>query len=300
MALTVAAQEDQQPIDQEESAEVFLEEYTDDFQEAFFEALKQKGIQNYDRAANLLLECKQLRPDDSSIDHELAKVNLLDKKYVLAEQYGIEALNSEPANFWYLNTLNTILERQGTALEMKKERIPFDNPFLQQNLANIYFKSKRYDAALQIVKGLKRTKELEELRLKITDSIDKIKHLSSDDPVVVGETPQNTVAVNPVEEIQLALAGYISTMNIEKVYELASSAVEEYPLQPFFYYALALAQNSKGNHSAAVETLETGFDYLFDNQELSNKFFEEFSNAYRSLGNTSKANEYLAKIKNGL
>ena len=32
---------------EEESAELFLEEYTDEFQNLFFEALKQKGIQNY-------------------------------------------------------------------------------------------------------------------------------------------------------------------------------------------------------------------------------------------------------------
>ena len=36
---------------EEESAEFFLEEYTDEFQNLFFEALKHKGIQNYDRAA---------------------------------------------------------------------------------------------------------------------------------------------------------------------------------------------------------------------------------------------------------
>lgn len=31
---------------EEESAELFLDEYTDEFQETFFEGLKQKGIQN--------------------------------------------------------------------------------------------------------------------------------------------------------------------------------------------------------------------------------------------------------------
>ena len=56
---------------EEESSEVFLEEYTDEFQEKFFEALKQKGIENYDRAVNLLLECKRLDPNNSVLDHEL-------------------------------------------------------------------------------------------------------------------------------------------------------------------------------------------------------------------------------------
>jgi len=54
------AQEKPSEINIEDSAEVFLEEYSDDFEEAFFEALKQKGIENYDRAINLFLECKRL------------------------------------------------------------------------------------------------------------------------------------------------------------------------------------------------------------------------------------------------
>ena len=49
--------------EEQESAEVYLEEYTDEFQENFFEALKQKGIQNYDRAVDLFLKCKQLEPN---------------------------------------------------------------------------------------------------------------------------------------------------------------------------------------------------------------------------------------------
>lgn len=38
---------------EEESAEISLELYSDEFQEYFFEALKQKGIENYDKAINL-------------------------------------------------------------------------------------------------------------------------------------------------------------------------------------------------------------------------------------------------------
>ena len=89
--------------EEQESAEVYLEEYTDEFQENFFEALKQKGIQNYDRAIDLFLKCKQLEPNNSVVDYELGKAYLLDKKYVQAQDYAIEALLSEPTDFWYLD-----------------------------------------------------------------------------------------------------------------------------------------------------------------------------------------------------
>ena len=58
---------------EEESAEISLEAYTDTFQEKFFEALKEKGIENFDRASALLQECKQMQPDNPVVDHELAK-----------------------------------------------------------------------------------------------------------------------------------------------------------------------------------------------------------------------------------
>ncbi len=298
MIQAIVAQEEEK-IDVEESAEVFLEEYTDEFQEAFFEALKQKGIQNYDRASNLLLKCKLLRPDDSAIDHELAKVNLLDKKYIIAEQYGVKALISEPENFWYLNTLNTILERQGNTLDMKRESIPLDNPSLQENLAQIYFLNQRYEAALKVAEGMKKTKTTEELILKINDSLHKAntfareQALSSNKTVVTGETS------NPVKKTRFEIETAISNSQFEQVLKLANEAVESYPLQPYFYYALGLAHNSSNNHSEAIEVLESGLDYLFDDDQLANRFYKELATAHKALGNVTKANEYLAKSKSG-
>ena len=130
--------------EEQESADVYLEEYTDEFQENFFEALKQKGIQNYDRAVDMFLKCKQLEPDNSVVDYELAKAYLLDKKYVQAQDYAIKALLSEPSDYWYLDNLLTILDKQGSPIETIKDRIPYGNKKLQQNMAVSLFKMKKY------------------------------------------------------------------------------------------------------------------------------------------------------------
>lgn len=55
---------------EEESAEISLELYSDEFQEYFFEALKQKGIENYDKAINLLIKCKKLQPLETAVDYD--------------------------------------------------------------------------------------------------------------------------------------------------------------------------------------------------------------------------------------
>ena len=98
---------------EEESAELYLEDYKDEFQEVFFEALKQKGIENYDKAINLFLDCKRLEPENTVVDYELAKVYLLENNYVSALEYSLESVVSEPENYWYLNMLIDIL--RGTA-----------------------------------------------------------------------------------------------------------------------------------------------------------------------------------------
>ena len=50
-----------------------LEDVTDAFQESFFEALKQKGIENYDRAIVALDKCIALQPQESILYFEKGK-----------------------------------------------------------------------------------------------------------------------------------------------------------------------------------------------------------------------------------
>ena len=77
---------------EEESSELFTESYTDQFQEAFFEALKQKGIENYDRAEELMLEAKKYDPNNLVVDYELARILILAQDYNRAIPLALTAL----------------------------------------------------------------------------------------------------------------------------------------------------------------------------------------------------------------
>lgn len=287
------AQEKEPEINVEDSAEVFLEDYSDDFQEHFFEGLKQKGIENYDRAINLLLKCKELEPDNDVVDHELAKAYLLDEKYNLAVTYGINAVVSERENIWYLETLVTILQKQGRSIEAIATEIPFDNTKLQENLVLIYFKNKSYDEVLYILKKLKKTPFLDDLALKISDSIKKIegkgqnKNLSKVD---------NTIS-NPLLTYKTQLKGFIQTSNYLKLQQVSEEALETYPSQPYFYYAQGYALNKTENHANAIEILEAALDFLIADRILANKIYAVLGEAYNGINNSVKANMYLRKIK---
>jgi tetratricopeptide (TPR) repeat protein len=292
------AQEEQE-IRVEESAEVFLEDYSDEFQENFFEGLKQKGIQNYDKAINYLLECKRLEPNNVVVAHELAKTYFLDKKYIQSQKYAMEAVSSDPENYWYLNTLITNTADQGISTDSFKDRIPWDNEILQKNLATIYFKNGKLEEALKTLKNLGNKDSNKHLAQKITDSIakreaEKEGNLS---PVVTNE--ENTVATNDLEEYKSKISSLLLTGDMSSLLSITEEALENYPSQPFFYYANGYSLNKLGDYKDAVEVLETALDYLIDDVALANKIYKELSDAYNALDNPSKANMYFSKIKPG-
>ncbi|MEQ8219534.1 MAG: hypothetical protein RIM68_04355 [Arenibacter sp.] len=282
-------------IKEEESAEVFLEEYTDEFQEKFFEALKQKGIENYDRAVNLLLECKLLDPNNSVLDHELAKAYLASKQVVLAQQYGISALNASPDNFWVLNTIVDIMQRQGLGLDVVKDKIPYNNVQLQENLALIYFKQENYENALKILNGIKNTVFSKELTSKIYNSIKSRENSENQKDTVIVKVEKE----NPTDNYLSIISGYLAKSDFKSAASVSEEAIENFPAQPYFYYAYGLSLNKIKKHKEAIAILESGLDYLLDDIDLANKMYKELVDANNALGNSSKANMYLSKLKSG-
>ena len=285
-------------IEEEESAEVFLEEYTDEFQNTFFEALKQKGIQNYDRAINLLLECKQLDVNNNAVNHELAKTYLLDKRYIPAQQYAIEALVAEPENYWMLSNLMEIVEKQGVPFQTVQGTIPFENKALQFNLAQIYFTKKNFEVAKGILESLETNQATRILLQKINDSLE----LNEKQETVTNPTRNElTTEVNGDTELT-SLRNTLKRLARDgdnALEEKAIEAVENYPLQPDFYYYHGLALNNNASYEEAISVLEEGLNYVFDHDELTNNMYKELARAYKALGNDSKANSYLSKTKPG-
>ena len=289
------AQEDLPEIDLEPSAEVFLEDYSDEFQEKFFEALKQKGIENYDRAVNLLLECKRIDTDNSVVDHELAKAYFEDEQFISAQDYALGAVLAEPGNLWYLSTLVSILQKQGRNIDDVSSKIPIDDPKLKENLALIYFKSGRYENALGILKSMQSSSFAKDLSAKINDSIENQKQ----EVEVQSFTTTNEDVSDAMQDYKMRLEGFIRSNSIPLLEMVSAEALENYPLQPFFYYARGYALNKKAKHREAIEVLEAAFDYLLDDFALANKIYKELADAHTALNNTSKANMYLRKIKPG-
>ena len=74
---------------------------TNEFQDSFYEALKQKGIENYDKAIVSLEKCLKSQPDDAAVHYELGKNYLALKNYESAYASFEKATSIDPKNKWF-------------------------------------------------------------------------------------------------------------------------------------------------------------------------------------------------------
>lgn len=281
---------------EEESAEVFVEEYTDEFQEAFFEGLKQKGIQNYDRAVTHFLECKRLEGSNSVVDYELAKTYYLDNEYTKAEQHAIIALNARPENHWYLEILANIQERQGKPIDNLEGSIPFSNKQLRQNLATLYYKKGNYEGALRVLEEMGSSGFGKNLKRKINDSLQAIHERR---PAITVQSEGTKGEESPLEAYRAKIGALLTRMDFKTMGQVAKEALDSYPLQPYFHFAHGKALSRSSMQKEGIVILEEALEYVFDDWTLKNKIYKELVWAYTSIGQEGKANEYMEKIESG-
>ncbi len=128
----------------------------DKYQEYFFEALKQKGIENYDRSITALLKCIELDDSEAVVYFELGKNYVKLKNFGAAEDALKKAISKEPENEWYLDELYGVyyqLNDFDKALKIVKQLVKF-HPDYKEDLVSLYIRNKKYKAALKVLDDL--------------------------------------------------------------------------------------------------------------------------------------------------
>jgi tetratricopeptide (TPR) repeat protein len=139
---------------------------TDDFQNSFYESLKQKGIENYDKAIQALEKCIKIQPNNAVVLYEMGKNYLSQKKYDNALESFEKASKIEPKNKWYWGGIYDVnYKRQDytKAIESVQKLIQFDDNF-KDDLVSLYMNTKQYDKALSLINELNDTKGKSEIR----------------------------------------------------------------------------------------------------------------------------------------
>lgn len=129
---------------------------TDAFQEHFFEALKQKGIENHDKAIEALEKCLKLEPQNAIVYNELGKNYLKIKGYKDAYESFEKATQIDPANKWYWNGMYDVCyqtQDYNQSIIIVTKLIEFD-PGYKEDLVSLYMYTQQFDKALALINDL--------------------------------------------------------------------------------------------------------------------------------------------------
>lgn len=128
----------------------------DQFQHYFYDALMQKGIENYSKAIDALVKCRDLFPQRAVIFYELGDLYFKTKTYGRAESNLQKAINLDADNFWYKEKLYHLYVAQNNyekAIQAVKPLLYKDQDY-EQDLVNLYASAGRFDEALSQIDKL--------------------------------------------------------------------------------------------------------------------------------------------------
>lgn len=129
---------------------------TDEFQDAFYESLTQKGIENYDRAITALEKCQKMQPQNPVVYFELGKNYLKLKDYKKAYDSYEKATQLDPNNRWYFEGMYDVSYQShdyDKAIEILDKLVGFKKEY-KENLVSLYMTTQQFDKALSLINEL--------------------------------------------------------------------------------------------------------------------------------------------------
>lgn len=128
----------------------------DAFQENFFEALKQKAIENHEKAIDALIKCLAIDASNAAVFLELGKNYNALEEYEEARTYLEKARSAEPENEAVLAELyqTYFLNNQFEKALPVVEELAAVNEGFSEDLANLYVINEKYDSALELLNDL--------------------------------------------------------------------------------------------------------------------------------------------------
>lgn len=276
------------------------------FQTFFFEALKQKAINNFGKAIENLEQCYQIDATSLAVEFEFSKNYLPLKNYFEAEIFINKALEKEPENVYLLKHKVLIFKFQrnfSEAIKIQKQLIAI-NPKYTEDLVLLYIQNKEYENAKNMIikveeSALSSTKIISYKRyLESRESIkkniltSKKASIESTNLEALKKQFEKTKAYKTLQDI---LNNETENGLFELLYIDSKNGLELFPSQPFLYQINGLALNKLGKYNDAIAVLTIGIDFVIDNNELEAGFYEQLSISYEGLNNKNEALKYKQK-----
>lgn len=248
----------------------------DEFQEHFFEALKQKGIENYDRAVDALQKCLNLKSKLPVIYFELGKNYNKLKNFGAAEENLKQAISMQPDNVWFLDELYDVYYQQddiNNAIKTIKQLVKY-HPDYKEDLAALYVREEKYKQALDLLDELDADLGLSESRDAMRNDIYSITG-NADDRI---ENLEQRIANNPNnEDNHLKLIyRYSQTGDRKNAYKAAKNLLKVKPDSKFVHLALYKFYLQDGKIEDAISSVKIALMSPEINADAKAKVLKDF------------------------
>lgn len=246
------SQEKEKPVVVVDSVE--LGEVNDVFQQHFFEALKQKAIENHEKAIDALVKC--LAIDALPVVYlELGKNYNALQKYSQAATYLEKGRTAVPKNTTILEELYKtyfLSEEFDQALPVVKQLSVLDASF-SEDLANLYILNERYDEAIKLLDSLDAAKGSGTHR----DSLRRQVYARTNNVEAQLQDLQQKIAEDPDDEKNYLNLIFVYSENgrPQEAFEAAKELLERNPSSELVHLALYKFYLNENNTDKAVNSL---------------------------------------------
>jgi tetratricopeptide (TPR) repeat protein len=249
------------------------ENKTEDY---FYEAVAQRGIENYDKAIISIQKALELEPKNAAFQFELGKNYLSLKEYTASEIAFKSAIEIDKKQRWYWNGLYDVYYQTKDfqkSIPVVEKLIEFD-PNMREDLVSLFMNTNQKDKALQLIKEIEATsnltKTMEFYKLKLESTAEFATPKKEQLEKGIKEHPK--YEQNYVDLISL----YLSFNQEEKAFEVAKVLEKEIPNSDWAHVSLVkfyLASNDGINASKSM------FKVLMNSKidlKIKHRVFNEF------------------------
>ncbi|OUR98084.1 hypothetical protein A9Q86_13565 [Flavobacteriales bacterium 33_180_T64] len=248
----------------------------DKFQEYFFEALKQKGIENYQKSVDALLKCIDLKDSDPVLYFELGKNYKALKNFGAAEDALKKAVSKSPENEWFLDELYDVYIQQNEmvkALKTVKQLVKF-HPDYKQDLASLYIRVKKYKDALKLLDEMDEQLGYSQDRDYLRNQIYNI--TGNDEDRI--ENLEERVKSNPEDESNYLrlIFRYSETGETKKAFDAAIRLLKFNPESQLVHLALYKFYLDENNTDSAIKSMKVVLTSPIIKPEAKTKVLNDF------------------------
>jgi tetratricopeptide (TPR) repeat protein len=248
----------------------------DGFQDHFYEALKQKSIENYDKAIQSLEKCKEIQPENAVVYFELGKNYLAQKKYKDAYDNFEKVTQMDPQNRWaWVGMYDVCYETHdyNQAIVIVEKLVEFKADY-KEDLTSLYMNTQQFDKALELINELnEKVGKSEKRELYKADILKDAKYQSAEKNHLLDQ-----IKKFPKEESNyIALIYMYSQSNQEeKALEIAKKLEKEIPTSDWAQVSLFKFHLNNNDGDNAVKAMNIVLPSQKIDSKIKHRILNEF------------------------